>query len=150
MRRKQRRDENRVDGETYRPCTLRHHQIGREAPERHAQRKFKIHETPGERQAIEEHECREAGELDTPLDNFFKRKCAADNHQLAQQQKQPGRRFDAGQTCHLRDQQIHRQIGIERPGHLVMRVGIGSAVLAQNIHAGEMIEIINHRRNGRE
>ncbi len=79
MRRKQRRDENRVDDETHRQCALGHHQISGDAPERDAQTEFKIHEAPSKRQAVEEHERREAGEMDTPLHDPFEHKRAADD-----------------------------------------------------------------------
>ena len=150
MRRKQRRDENRVDDQAYRPCALRHGKITGDGPERDAEAELEIHKTPGERQAVEEHQRRKAGDLDAPLHHTFEHERAADDQQLAQEQKQPGGIFDAEEPRQLRDQQIHREIRIERPPHLVIRVGVGRAVLAQNIHAGEVIGIIDHRRNRRQ
>ena len=79
MRRKQRRDENRVDDQAHRPCALRHGKISGDGPERDAQAELEIDEAPAERQAVEEHQRRKAGDLDTPLHHPFEHKRAADD-----------------------------------------------------------------------
>ncbi|MGY4344014.1 hypothetical protein ACVWXM_000478 [Bradyrhizobium sp. GM7.3] len=145
MRRKQRSDEDHVDDETQWPWALREHQIDGDAAKSEAQSELEIHEAPAERQTVKESERRKAGEMDPSLPGPFEQKRASDDQQLAQEQKQARGVLDVDQPRHSRDQQIHSKVGIECPGHFVIRIGIGSAVLAQNVHPGEMIGIVDHR-----
>jgi hypothetical protein len=132
-----------------RPCALLNHQGKGDPPERAAEAELEIHEAPGERQAIQEHERDETGDLHASLDGALDRRRAADDQQLADQIEQPRRRLDADEAAETRHQEVHRQIGNEPPMHLIERLRLGGAVARQQEHAREMVLIIDHgRRNG--
>jgi hypothetical protein len=150
VRGEQHNDENGVAGEPPRPRSVARRQHGGNGPQRDSEAKFEIQEAPRERQAIQEHHRGKRGEFDPPLHREFERHRPRDGQDLRQPQEQAGGVLDPDQPRPLRHHQVHREVGGERQLDPVIGIGGRGPVGGEEVHAREVVRVIDHRGDRHE
>ena len=146
MGEEQRDDANGMDRQAKRPRPAPQDQPEREAPKRHGHAEFEIEKPPGEGQRVQEKQREEAAQFKAALDREFQGDGAADQQHLRAGEEKAHRELHIDEPRQPGHDEVDREIWIKRPVHLIIGRMPAGAVVRQNIHAGEMVAVIQHRR----
>ena len=109
--------------------------------------KLEVREPERERRGRQRQQRPEPCHLVPALDRPFEGDRTGDDEHLRAEEEKSRRSLYFQESRELRDDQIHREIGVERKRDLIIGIRVRSPGIRQKMHSGEMVQVIRHCRN---
>ncbi len=143
-------EERRHPGEVCRSTDghtpVRQQQMACQRPQGQSATEGEVHEAPGERHAVEPAQCHETRPLPPPLVRQLHGRCATHHKDLPRYEEDLGRGVHGQDLRQHGHDQVHREVGVQRPVDLVE--GMWRIVAsAEHTHACDMVRDVDASRN---